>query len=111
MTINLSNIARRRGRLRNSFRWLMLWCATGTVLVYPQLTVTAAHAMGIGRGADLVFYCNVLATLVGFFAIYIRQRKIDHQLTVMVRELAIINAVGPGAAGSAASLSTGEASG
>jgi small membrane protein len=87
---SLANLIRNRGRSRVTYLWLSIWIFSIVALVHPSLAVTAARAMGVGRGADLIFYVNVLGTLTGFFLIYLRQRKIDRQITVLVREIALI---------------------
>lgn len=93
--ISLTNAIRRRGRLRISLMWLTLWLGAATLVLFPQLAMGAARIVGIGRGADLVFYCNVLATFSGFFYFYLRQRALQQQITVVVRELAIAQAAAP----------------
>lgn len=93
--ISVLNIVRRRGRLRISLLWLVVWLATGLAILQPRLAVEAATVVGIGRGADLVFYCNVLFTLAGFFYVYLRQRAVQRQLTLLVRELALSRALPP----------------
>lgn len=45
--------------------------------------------MGIGRGADLVFYCAVLAIMVRFWMVYIRLRRLRQEITLLVRHLAV----------------------
>ena len=82
-------VVRGRGRRSVSLLWLSLWCLAAVALVRPDFTAPVARAMGVKRGADLVFYCNVFATLVGFFLIYLRQRRMDRQITLMVREIAL----------------------
>jgi len=95
ISVSLSNIIRRRGRMRVSVFWLSIWVTAAAVLIRPELAVETARAMGIGRGADLIFYCNVLLTLVGFFAIYVRQRRMEHHITLLVRELALARSITP----------------
>lgn len=54
----------------------------------------------MGRGADLVFYLFVLFCLFRFVGIAGDQRRLDDQLTTVVRELALLTArpapCGPG---------------
>ncbi len=55
----------------------------------PDWTHTLAHAVGVGRGADLVFY---LLAVAGAYAIVIlssQVRSLEHKITALVRELAI----------------------
>jgi hypothetical protein len=54
-----------------------------------EVTVPIAHKLGIGRGADLVFYCAVVVMVVGFWMTYIRLRLLRRQITLLVRQLAI----------------------
>jgi hypothetical protein len=51
----------------------------------PDTTRVVARALGIGRGADLVFYCAIVGAALGFFAIFVRLRALDEQITVLVR--------------------------
>jgi hypothetical protein len=75
--------------------WLLLWLGVGTAIAYPSLTTLAAHALGIGRGADLVLYCGLLVMLVGFFLIYLRLRRLEASVTTIVRHIALQEAVPP----------------
>lgn len=90
-----------RGVLRSQIRkrvaalWLSLWLGTASALLWPKMTVVVAQRMGIGRGADLVMYISVVLMLVGFFYIYTRFRRLDRQLTQLVRSLAVDNARHP----------------
>jgi len=92
---SLINLIRGRGRISISFLWLSLWCLGAVALVWPDSTLLVARSLGIKRGADLVFYSNVFATLGGFFFIYLRQRRVERQLTLLVREMAIAQAALP----------------
>jgi hypothetical protein len=69
--------------------WLLVWSAAAIAVVWPEGPVVVARALGIGRGADLVLYTSVFITFIGFFYIYTRFRRLDHALTVLVRQLAI----------------------
>jgi len=51
-----------------------------------------AHALGIGRGADLVFYCAVVIMMIGFWMVYVRLRGLRREMTMLVRHLAILEA-------------------
>jgi small membrane protein len=86
-----------RGGIRKRIAgfWLLIWTAVGVAALWPRSTLIVARALGIGRGADLVMYCSVLGTLIGFFYIYTRFRRMDRSLTLLVRRLAIDNPVLP----------------
>jgi hypothetical protein len=99
--LGLLCVATARAAMRGGVRkriakfWMLIWLGTGVGVLWPKSTILAAHALGIGRGADLVLYCSVFATLSGFFYIYTRFRRMDRQLTVLVRQLAVENPLLP----------------
>ena len=72
--------------------WLSVWALGACAIVWPHATAVAAHALGIGRGADLLLYLSVLVMFVAFFYVYTRFRRLDRQLTLLVRRLAMQNA-------------------
>jgi small membrane protein len=81
--------ARRKISLASGTFWTALWLAAALAVARPDLTLLAAHLLGIGRGADLVFYCAILAASIAFFLIFVRLRRLDEQLTELVRQMAL----------------------
>ena len=90
-----SIIATVRGWLtrREGLVWAVIWLAAGVTVAWPNVTAIVAKALGIGRGADLLLYCSVIVMLVGFLMIYARLRAVRRDVTLLVRRLAIDNAV------------------
>ncbi|HEU4888924.1 MAG TPA: DUF2304 domain-containing protein [Thermoanaerobaculia bacterium] len=86
-TVTLAVRNRIAGRVASA--WSLLWIAAIVAIARPQLTVTLANALGIARGADLVFYLAILGMLVGFFAVFVRMRRFETEMTRVVRELAL----------------------
>ena len=78
---------------REGLAWALLWVATGIAIARPGITAAVARALGIGRGADLVFYCAVVVMLVGFLMLYARLRRLRRDVTLLVRHLAIRDAI------------------
>ena len=89
-----TGVAIARGRLtrRLGAAWMLLWLTAAFFIALPETLVGLARFLGIGRGADLVFYISILGGFVAFFAVYLRFRRVDAQLTEIVRHLAILNA-------------------
>ncbi|MGD8859785.1 MAG: DUF2304 domain-containing protein [Myxococcales bacterium] len=87
----LRGVLRGQMRKRIALFWLLIWSGAAVVVSAPRLTIVVARFVGIGRGADLVLYASVLLTLVGFFYIYTRFRRLDRQITLLVRRLAVEN--------------------
>jgi small membrane protein len=82
-------IGRRRLAARFGSAWIALWIAAIVAIADPDVLVRIAHFLGIGRGADLVLYLSILFTFLAFFFTYLRFRRVDEQLTKIVRHLAI----------------------
>jgi len=82
---------RRQASFRVAFAWSLLWIGAAIAIAWPQITVRVAHFLGIARGADLVFYLAILGMFVGFFAVYVRFRRMESEMTRIVRELALRN--------------------
>ena len=76
-------------------QWLLrtaVLAAAMVAIAQPELTNRFAHAIGIGRGADVVLYLFVLAFLFTSFAFYSRSVKLERQVTVLVGKLAQLEA-------------------
>ena len=82
-------ISRRRLAPRFGFAWMVLWVAAAVSIADPEILVRAAHFLGIGRGADLVLYLSVIFSFSAFFITYLRFRRVEEQLTTIVRHIAI----------------------
>jgi small membrane protein len=80
-------------RLRTEFfdRLVYIACAlVGMVLVIdPQFSTQVANLLGIGRGADLLFYLFIIASLFYAVATRSRLRRLEQQLTRLVRQDAL----------------------
>lgn len=83
--------------LRAGGRLLLLAVGTLAVLsvVVPSITQCAAHAVGVGRGTDLVLYALVVTFVFTSASMYFRQRDLENRLATLVRALAIHQAVTP----------------
>ena len=64
-------------------------------IAVPDLPGLAARALGIGRGADLVFYLAILAGLVACRYFYNRYRRLENVVTELARAIAIADASRP----------------
>ncbi len=73
--------------------WLAFWAAVGGCVLVPNIVQRFALLMGVGRGADAVFYLSFVAMSYAFFRLYMRTRHLEQQLTVLVRKLALKEAL------------------
>jgi hypothetical protein len=68
---------------------LLLWTFGAIATVWPHTVGDLAHALGVGRGADLLLYMTTLSLAVVCFYMYARFRRVERQLTMLVRRLAM----------------------
>ena len=59
------------------------------VIVRPELSNRLAHAVGIGRGADLILYVSTLFLFFLSFNYYLRFRAAEERIASVVRELSL----------------------
>ena len=84
-------------RLRNAILDLLLLilftCMAVFFILFPDSTNVIAHKLGVGRGADLLFYVCILFFAYIAMKLFDRIRRLERQLNELVRELAKQNAV------------------
>ena len=71
--------------------YLIIFAAlVGIVLVmFPDASTMIARMVGIGRGADLVFYVFMVTMFAAVVNIHLRLRAHDEHVTRLARELAL----------------------
>lgn len=89
LTATITLGARAHLSRRVTFAWSLLWITAAVAIARPEWTMPIANALGIARGADLVFYTSILGMFIGFFAVYVRLRRLESEITRLVRELAL----------------------
>jgi small membrane protein len=95
LAVSVRNLFKTPVRLPATLFWVLLWLATMVAVMYPDSTTRLARALGIYRGADLLVYSAVIAFSVGFYVVSLRLRQISRELTVLTREVALLNAERP----------------
>ncbi|HVS70083.1 MAG TPA: DUF2304 domain-containing protein [Phycisphaerae bacterium] len=55
----------------------------------PQAANNVAALVGIGRGADLIFYFGFIFGLFSIFVLHLRIALLNRQLTVLARHIAL----------------------
>ena len=68
---------------------LLLACGGLVLVIYPDLSTRLANSIGIGRGTDLILYVFILFSLFYFVGISSDLKKIERQLTEVVRAQAL----------------------
>lgn len=68
----------------------------GQILVlFPDTTTAIANILGVGRGADLIFYIFIVITIAAIFNVHLRIRSNNEALTQIARSIAIETARRP----------------
>lgn len=75
-------------------RLLMVLFASLAIIsiLFPDITSNVAHLLGVGRGTDLILYGIVVAFLSYAATLYQRTSKLEAKITLLVRQLAILDA-------------------
>ncbi len=80
-------------RLRNSLfdilLLLVLVVTAALFIIFPGISNDIAHRLGVGRGADLVFYTCILIFWFVILKLYARIRRLEQTMTQIVRKEAI----------------------
>ncbi len=80
-------------RLRNSifdiFILMLLIAAAVVFILFPDITNDIANRLGVGRGADLIFYTSILIFWFVILKLYARIRRLEQIITQVVRKEAI----------------------
>lgn len=86
-------IYRLRTVLTDRIAYLLLALFGIMLVIDPDLSTQIAHLLGIGRGADLVFYLFMIAGLFFSAAVISELKRLQRQVTLLVRQLAVQNPV------------------
>ena len=86
-------LVKRSASRREGLAWALLWIAAAVAIAWPNVTTIVAHALGIRQGADLVLYSAVVIMMIGFLMVYVRLRRLQRDITLIVRHLALREAV------------------
>jgi small membrane protein len=80
-------------RLRNTwFDLVLLFLLIAAAILFillPGITNTIAHKLGVGRGADLVFYISIIIFWFVVLKLYARIRRLEQIITQIVRKDAL----------------------
>lgn len=55
------------------------------LVFYPELSMIVSRKLGVGRGADLVFYSCILLFCFILLIAYIRIRRLEHEINSLMR--------------------------
>lgn len=100
-------VARLRNVARDRVVYLCLAVLGLGLVLQPELTNRVAAALGIGRGADLVFYVFIVYCLFHFASTAVALRRLQDNLTAVTQALALREAAWNATAGTSDESATG----
>ena len=71
---------------------LALFLAAPILIIFPDFTTVIAHALGVGRGTDLLLYFSLVAGIYVVLLMYLRIRALDQKIADLTRAIALGNA-------------------
>jgi len=84
-------------KFRNALLDLIILVAFSGVgiffILFPEKTNIIAHKLGVGRGADLLFYSCIIFFLFIILKLFARIRRLEEKLTDLVRQQAKSDAI------------------
>ena len=69
----------------------VMFCFLLLLVLFPDISTFVAHAIGVGRGVDLVFYFSHLFLLLLVVALWRRYKALMFKITRLSRAIALQN--------------------
>ncbi len=82
-------------RSLTAIAFLGAWLAAILMIANPEMSTRIANSVGIGRGVDFVTYFLLIVFLWAHYQHYLRYKRVENDVTLLVRELAIARASRP----------------
>lgn len=73
------------------FFWILIWLAAFVGIILPGTTTKVASYFGVGRGVDVIVYLSLALLFYLVFRIYVMIEDIRHEITYLIRQLALQN--------------------
>jgi len=90
--ISLYFIIRLKKKLLDLLLLILMIALAAVFILWPGITNALARELGVGRGADLVFYISILIFWFVVLKLYVRIRSLEQSFTDMIRQDAITKA-------------------
>lgn len=71
---------------------LAMFLTALVLIIFPDLTTVIAHALGVGRGADLLLYFSLVSGIYIALLLYLRIRELDQKIAELTRAIALRDA-------------------
>lgn len=92
VVVTLGNRSTHSGKAWKKIALLLLAAGMVVVVLFPEITNQLAHAVGVGRGADLLLYATVAAFILYVLNDYLQQQDQRNTLHRLARKIALMEA-------------------
>jgi small membrane protein len=90
--ISLAVIRKTRIKGFNAFLLVLAALVSIIFILWPEVTGKIARMLGVGRGADFVFYISIMVFWYVITQLFARIRKLEQIMTELIRKDAIRSA-------------------
>jgi len=84
-------VKRNEINIESAIFWIFIWMLVILMVVFPQTMSYLATLTGVGRGVDVVIYIAIIILFYLQYRLYLRIENIEREITIIVREIAILN--------------------
>ncbi|MBI2564797.1 DUF2304 family protein [Candidatus Woesearchaeota archaeon] len=70
--------------------WTSIWMSVIIVAFFPDIIRLFSNIVGINRPVDIIIYSSIVLIFYLLFRIYVKIETLDQNLTVIVREMALL---------------------
>jgi hypothetical protein len=84
-------LSRLRSKLLDSVTVLLVFSCALILIIHPAFATRIAALVGVGRGADLVFYVTIPGLAFLILLLFSKLRDLSAKLTETIREQALAN--------------------
>ncbi|HLK26965.1 MAG TPA: DUF2304 domain-containing protein [Puia sp.] len=70
----------------------IIFCGGILFVILPDFTTKISSSLGVGRGADLLFYIAIISFSYLIMLLYSKIRRLENQIAELVRDQAIAGA-------------------
>lgn len=74
---------------KTAFFWILIWFAALIGILLPKTTTKIASIFGVGRGVDVIVYISLVLLFYLVFRIYVMIQDIRHEITSVIRKIAL----------------------
>lgn len=89
IAIVIRNYDRIVGKVAARLFYVMFALLVVVAVIFPSLTQRVAHLLGVGRGADLIFYLTTMSLITLGGITLVKFRSMESRIVAIARQMAL----------------------